>query len=158
MKTFMKVILLHTIDDAWKLNLRDLDDLKQSVQNAQYEQKDPLLIYKLESYHIFERMVQKLNSKAVSILMRGQLHMPEQEEVKEAAPERRQDFSRMQASHAQAQSSLADRQAASARQQSNAQQEPVQRTPIVAQPHVGRNEPCPCGSGLKYKNCHGKNL
>ena len=158
MKTFMKVILLHTIDDAWKLNLRDLDDLKQSVQNAQYEQKDPLLIYKLESYHIFERMVQKLNSKAVSILMRGQLHMPEQEEVKEAAPERRQDFSRMQASHAQAQSSLADRQAASARQQSNAQQEPVQRTPIVAQPHVGRNEPCPCGSGLKYKNCHGRNL
>ena len=158
MKTFMKVILLHTIDDAWKLNLRDLDDLKQSVQNAQYEQKDPLLIYKLESYHIFERMVQKLNSKAVSILMRGQLHMPEQEEVKEAAPERRQDFSRMQASHAQAQSSLADRQAASARQQSNAQQEPVQCTPIVAQPHVGRNEPCPCGSGLKYKNCHGKNL
>ena len=158
MKTFMQVILLHTIDDAWKLNLRDLDDLKQSVQNAQYEQKDPLLIYKLESYHIFERMVQKLNSKAVSILMRGQLHMPEQEEVKEAAPERRQDFSRMQASHAQAQSSLADRQAASARQQSNAQQEPVQRTPIVAQPHVGRNEPCPCGSGLKYKNCHGKNL
>ena len=158
MKTFMKVILLHTIDDAWKLNLRDLDDLKQSVQNAQYEQKDPLLIYKLESYHIFERMVQKFNSKAVSILMRGQLHMPEQEEVKEAAPERRQDFSRMQASHAQAQSSLADRQAASARQQSNAQQEPVQRTPIVAQPHVGRNEPCPCGSGLKYKNCHGKNL
>ena len=158
MKTFMKVILLHTIDDAWKLNLRDLDDLKQSVQNAQYEQKDPLLIYKLESYHIFERMVQKLNSKAVSILMRGQLHMPEQEEVKEAAPERRQDFSRMQASHAQAQSSLADRQAASARQQSNAPQEPVQRTPIVAQPHVGRNEPCPCGSGLKYKNCHGKNL
>ena len=158
MKTFMKVILLHTIDDAWKLNLRDLDDLKQSVQNAQYEQKDPLLIYKLESYHIFERMVQKLNSKAVSILMRGQLHMPEQEEVKEAAPERRQDFSRMQASHAQAQSSLADRQAASARQQSNTQQEPVQRTPIVAQPHVGRNEPCPCGSGLKYKNCHGKNL
>ena len=158
MKTFMKVILLHTIDDAWKLNLRDLDDLKQSVQNAQYEQKDPLLIYKLESYHIFERMVQKLNSKAVSILMRGQLHMPEQEEVKEAAPERRQDYSRMQASHAQAQSSLADRQAASARQQAQTQQEPVQRTPIVAQPHVGRNEPCPCGSGLKYKNCHGKNL
>ena len=158
MKTFMKVILLHTIDDAWKLNLRDLDDLKQSVQNAQYEQKDPLLIYKLESYHIFERMVQKLNSKAVSILMRGQLHMPEQEEVKEAAPERRQDFSRMQASHAQAQSSLADHQAASARQQAQTQQEPVQRTPIVAQPHVGRNEPCPCGSGLKYKNCHGKNL
>lgn len=162
MKTFLKVILLHTIDDAWKLNLRDLDDLKQSVQNAQYEQKDPLLIYKLESYHIFERMVQKMNSKAVSILMRSQLHMPEQEEVKEAVPERRQDYNRMQASHAQAQS-LAERQAAAARQTqggSAAQtpQQPVQRTPIVAQPHVGRNDPCPCGSGKKYKNCHGRSL
>ena len=163
MKTFLKVILLHTIDDAWKLNLRDLDDLKQSVQNAQYEQKDPLLIYKLESYHIFERMVQKMNSKAVSILMRSQLHMPEQEEVKEAAPERRQDYNRMQASHAQAQS-LAERQAAAAARQtqggSAAQtpQQPVQRTPIVAQPHVGRNDLCPCGSGKKYKNCHGRSL
>ena len=162
MKTFLKVILLHTIDDAWKLNLRDLDDLKQSVQNAQYEQKDPLLIYKLESYHIFERMVQKMNSKAVSILMRSQLHMPEQEEVKEAAPERRQDYNRMQASHAQAQS-LAERQAAAARQAqggSAAQtpQQPMQRTPIVAQPHVGRNDLCPCGSGKKYKNCHGRSL
>ena len=162
MKTFLKVVLLHTIDDAWKLNLRDLDDLKQSVQNAQYEQKDPLLIYKLESYHIFERMVQKMNSKAVSILMRSQLHMPEQEEVKEAAPERRQDYNRMQASHAQAQS-LAERQAAAARQAqggSAAQtlQQPMQRTPIVAQPHVGRNDLCPCGSGKKYKNCHGRSL
>ena len=162
MKTFLKVILLHTIDDAWKLNLRDLDDLKQSVQNAQYEQKDPLLIYKLESYHIFERMVQKMNSKAVSILMRSQLHMPEQEEVKEAAPERRQDYNRMQTSHAQAQS-LAERQAAAARQAqggSAAQtpQQPIQRTPIVAQPHVGRNDLCPCGSGKKYKNCHGRSL
>ena len=162
MKTFLKVILLHTIDDAWKLNLRDLDGLKQSVQNAQYEQKDPLLIYKLESYHIFERMVQKMNSKAVSILMRSQLHMPEQEEVKEAAPERRQDYNRMQTSHAQAQS-LAERQAAAARQAqggSAAQtpQQPIQRTPIVAQPHVGRNDLCPCGSGKKYKNCHGRSL
>lgn len=162
MKTFLKVVLLHTIDDAWKLNLRDLDDLKQSVQNAQYEQKDPLLIYKLESYHIFERMVQKMNSKAVSILMRSQLHMPEQEEVKEAAPERSQDYNRMQASHAQAQS-LAERQAAAARQAqggSAAQtlQQPMQRTPIVAQPHVGRNDLCPCGSGKKYKNCHGRSL
>ena len=162
MKTFLKVILLHTIDDAWKLNLRDLDDLKQSVQNAQYEQKDPLLIYKLESYHIFERMVQKMNSKAVSILMRSQLHMPEQEEVKEAAPERRQDYNRMQTSHAQAQS-LAERQAAASRQAqggSAAQtpQQPMQRTPIVAQPHVGRNDLCPCGSGKKYKNCHGRSL
>jgi len=158
-KTFLKVTMLHTIDDAWKVNLRDLDDLKQSVQNAHYEQKDPLLIYKLESYHIFEQMVQKMNSKAVSILMRSQLHMPEQEEVKEAAPEKRQDFSRMQASHAQAQSTLADRRQAAPQQPGQApvpQQEPQRRMPVVAQPHVGRNDPCPCGSGLKYKNCHGK--
>lgn len=156
-KTFLKVIMLHTIDDAWKVNLRDLDDLKQSVQNAHYEQKDPLLIYKLESYHIFEQMVQKMNSKAVSILMRSQLHIPEQEEIKEAAPEKKQDFSRMQASHAQAQSSLGGGQPASnAAQPQPAQPAPQPRTPIVAQPHVGRNEPCPCGSGKKYKNCHGR--
>ena len=156
-KTFLKVIMLHTIDDAWKVNLRDLDDLKQSVQNAHYEQKDPLLIYKLESYHIFEQMVQKMNSKAVSILMRSQLHIPEQEEIKEAAPEKKQDFSRMQASHAQAQSSLGGGQSAgNGAQPQPAQPAPQPRTPIVAQPHVGRNEPCPCGSGKKYKNCHGR--
>ena len=156
-KTFLKVIMLHTIDDAWKVNLRDLDDLKQSVQNAHYEQKDPLLIYKLESYHIFEQMVQKMNSKAVSILMRSQLHIPEQEEIKEAAPEKKQDFSRMQASHAQAQSSLGGGQpAGNGAQPQPAQPAPQPRTPIVAQPHVGRNEPCPCGSGKKYKNCHGR--
>jgi len=168
MKTFIKVILLHIIDEAWKENLRDLDDLKQSVQNAHYEQKDPLLIYKVESYGIFERMVTRMNSKAVRILMRSQLHIPEppkqeetqqeaqapsQDQFKAAAPEHRQDFSRMQASHAQMGSALADRPAQG---QAPAPQ-PVRR-PIVAQPHVGRNEPCPCGSGLKYKNCHGKGL
>ncbi len=166
-KTFIKVILLHIIDEAWKENLRDLDDLKQSVQNAHYEQKDPLLIYKVESYGIFERMVTHMNSKAVRILMRSQLYIPTPppaeesntevneapalDQFKAASPERRQDFSRMQASHAQMGSSLADRPAAESAPQ------PVRR-PIVAQPHVGRNEPCPCGSGLKYKNCHGKNL
>ncbi len=169
MKTFLKVILLHVIDEAWKENLRDLDDLKQSVQNAHYEQKDPLLIYKVESYGIFERMVTRMNSKAVRVLMRSQLHIPTpppaevtenaasapaQDQFKTAAPERRQDFSRMQASHAQMGSALSDRPAVPG--QAPAPQ-PVRR-PVVAQPHVGRNEPCPCGSGLKYKNCHGKGL
>jgi len=146
-KTFLKSILLHVIDDAWKANLRDLDDLKQSVQNAHYEQKDPLLIYKLESYKIFEQMVQKMNGKAVSILMRCQLHMPENQEVRQAAPERRPDYSSMQTS----------REAAPAApgQQAPARPRPQ---PVVAQPHIGRNDPCPCGSGLKYKNCHGKKL
>jgi len=177
-KTFLKVIMLHTIDDAWKQNLRDLDDLKQNTQNAHYEQKDPLLIYKLESYHIFERMVNTMNAKAVSILMRGQLFIPEptpeevaaaqaaqaqqaadqmaaqkaaaqaaaqaaaaRQQFRTAAPERRPDFSKMQAIHANA----------------NGVNQ-VQRKPMATAPHVGRNEPCPCGSGLKYKNCHGKGV
>ena len=173
-KTFMKVIILHVIDEAWKENLRDLDDLKQSVQNAHYEQKDPLLIYKVESYGIFERMVTKMNNKAVRILMRSQLHIPTpppaegngeaqapqhpSDQFKTAAPERRQDFSRMQASHAQMGSALADRPNPAGAMPQGGAPTPQPRKPIVAQPHVGRNDPCPCGSGLKYKNCHGKGL
>ena len=169
-KTFLKIIILHVIDEAWKENLRDLDDLKQSVQNAHYEQKDPLLIYKVESYGIFERMVTRMNSKAVRILMRSQLHIPTPppaeasapseapSEFKAAAPERRQDFSRMQASHAQMGSALADRPSMPGASPSAGAPTPQPRRPIVAQPHVGRNDPCPCGSGLKYKNCHGKGI
>ena len=137
--------MLHVIDDAWKANLRDLDDLKQAAQNAHYEQKDPLLIYKLESFKIFEEMVQKMNSKAVSILMRCQLYIPENQPVKEAAPERRADMSRMQTNHASAPGM-------------DGKSEKQKPQPIVAKPHIGRNDPCPCGSGLKYKNCHGKNI
>ncbi len=144
-KNFLKNILLHVIDDAWKTNLRDLDDLKQSVQNAHYEQKDPLLIYKLESYKLFEQMVQKMNSRAVAILMRCQLYLPENQPVKEAAPERRSDMSGM-------------RTVRNAAPNMNGKQEPARPQPIVAKPHIGRNDPCPCGSGLKYKNCHGKGL
>jgi preprotein translocase subunit SecA len=142
-KTFIKSIMLHIIDDSWKANLRDLDDLKQSVQNAHYEQKDPLLIYKLESYKIFEQMVTRMNERAVSILMHSQLHMPERnEEVRQAAPEQRQDYSKMQATHSDA----------------SAQADKPKPQPVVAQPHVGRNDLCPCGSGKKYKNCHGRDL
>jgi preprotein translocase subunit SecA len=146
-KTFMKSIMLHIIDDSWKSNLRDLDDLKQSVQNAHYEQKDPLLIYKLESYKLFEQMVTRMNERAVGILMHSQLHMPERnEEVRQAAPEQRQDYSKMQATHNDA--STAGTPAA----------DKPKPQPVVAQPHVGRNDPCPCGSGKKYKNCHGRDL
>jgi preprotein translocase subunit SecA len=135
-KTFMKSIMLHIIDDSWKANLRDLDDLKQSVQNAHYEQKDPLLIYKLESYKIFEQMVQRMNERAVSILMHSHLHMPERNE-------QHQDYSQMQATHSAT---------------PGEERQPKPQQPVVAQPHVGRNDPCPCGSGKKYKNCHGKDL
>jgi preprotein translocase subunit SecA len=139
--------MLHIIDDSWKSNLRDLDDLKQSVQNAHYEQKDPLLIYKLESYKLFEQMVTRMNERAVGILMHSQLHMPERnEEVRQAAPEQRQDYSKMQATHNDA--STAGTPAA----------DKPKPQPVVAQPHVGRNDPCPCGSGKKYKNCHGRDL
>jgi preprotein translocase subunit SecA len=146
-KTFMKSIMLHIIDDSWKSNLRDLDDLKQSVQNAHYEQKDPLLIYKLESYKLFEQMVTRMNERAVGILMHSQLHLPERnEEVRQAAPEQRQDYSKMQTTHNDA--SAAGTPAA----------DKPKPQPVVAQPHVGRNDPCPCGSGKKYKNCHGRDL
>jgi preprotein translocase subunit SecA len=146
-KTFMKSIMLREIDDAWKSNLRDLDDLKQSVQNAHYEQKDPLLIYKLESYKIFEQMVQRMNEKIVGVLMHSQLHMPAtNQEVRQAAPEEHQDYSHMQATRN-----------ADAAQGAAAAQRPKPE-PVVAQPHIGRNDPCPCGSGKKYKNCHGKGL
>ena len=159
-KDFEKSILLHDIDDAWKENLRELDELKQSVQNASYEQKDPLLIYKLESVTLFDSMVNKINNQTVSILMRGQIPVQEapdeqaarRVEVRQAAPEQRQDMSK----YRENKQDLSDpNQQAAASQDTREQQK---REPIRAEKTVGRNDPCPCGSGKKYKNCHGKNL
>lgn len=144
MRSYEKAIILAQIDDAWKEQLREMDDLKQSVQNAAYEQKDPLLIYKFESYNLFKTMVEKINRGIVSTLMKGQIPMQEPEEVKEAR-ERRTDLSRMK----EGRSEMA---AAAARNQ-----QPPKHEPVRVGPKVGRNDPCPCGSGLKYKNCHGKN-
>ena len=147
-KSFQKSILLHTIDEAWKEHLRDLDQLRQSVQNASYEQKDPLLIYKLESFGLFKTMVDTINRKTVTILMRGQIPVREPEEVKQAAPEEHQDYSKMKTEKDEIGGTGA-----------NAAQEkqPQKPQPIHAAPHIGRNDPCPCGSGKKYKNCHGQN-
>ena len=159
-KDFEKSILLHDIDEAWKENLRALDDLKQSVQNASYEQKDPLLIYKLESVTLFDSMVNKINNQTVSILMRGQIPVQEapdeqaarRVEVRQAAPEQRQDMSK----YRENKQDLSDpNQQAAASQDTREQQ---RREPIRAEKTVGRNDPCPCGSGKKYKNCHGKNV
>ena len=151
-KAFEKAILLHTIDDAWKENLRELDDLKHSVQNASYEQKDPLLIFKLESVNLFRNMVDKINNNTISVLMRGQIPVQEPQQVREAAPEPaapRQQYR-------EEKQDLTDRnQQAAAARDTREQQKPQ---PYRAQKTVGRNDPCPCGSGLKYKNCHGKNL
>ncbi|WP_279086976.1 preprotein translocase subunit SecA, partial [Bacteroides acidifaciens] len=158
-KAFEKSILLHVIDEAWKENLRELDELKHSVQNASYEQKDPLLIYKLESVTLFDAMVNKINNQTISILMRGQIPVqeaPDEQaarhvEVRQAAPEQRQDMSK----YRENKQDLNDpNQQAAANQDTREQQK---REPIRAEKTVGRNDPCPCGSGKKYKNCHGKN-
>ena len=179
-KEWHKAILLVTIDELWKEHLRELDDLRQSVQNASYEQKDPLVIYKVESFHIFEAMLDNLNQKALAALMRGQIYIPEpqprpvetpsnvsvsgqqpaapaapkpQPQVREAMPERPNDYSQYTASKEGLPGENANRQA-----MANAGGGPRKVMPAKAAPKVGRNDPCPCGSGKKFKNCHGRDL
>ncbi len=188
-KAWQKAILLMSIDEAWKEHLRELDQLRQSVQNASYEQKDPLLIYKIESFNLFKTMLTTMNAKAVSILMRGiipvqvvpasqqapQQQAPQQQApqaprqqagnvsitppmpspipVQPAMPERKQDYSKYTAHKEEYPGQDAQRQAARSQQ---GQRHVVE--PIKAEPKVGRNDPCPCGSGKKYKNCHGKGI
>ena len=156
-KQFEKVILLHIIDDSWKENLRELDDLKHSVQNASYEQKDPLLIFKLESVKLFDNMVNTMNNRIVGILMSSGI--PEmQQEVKEAAPDEptpRQQY--VESKQGIGEEQLTDKnQAAAAAQDTRANQQA--HTPIVKDKLPGRNDLCPCGSGKKFKNCHGRGL
>ena len=151
-KSFEKAIMLHVIDEAWKENLRELDELKHSVQNASYEQKDPLLIFKLESVTLFDAMINKINDKTLSILMRGQIPMREPEQVREAPVETRtQRRQQMQENRTE----LGDRNQQAAAQHDTRTQ---RREPMRAEHTVGRNDPCPCGSGKKFKNCHGRDL
>ena len=154
-KEFEKAILLHIIDDSWKENLRKLDELKHSVQNASYEQKDPLLIFKLESAKVWDDMINEMYNRIVTILTRAQI--PEMQQVREAAPE--QHTQRQQYTESKQQlgeESLRDPgQAAAAAQDTRAQQP---RTPIMKDRLPGRNDPCPCGSGKKFKNCHGRGI
>ncbi len=150
-KSFEKAILLHTIDEGWKENLRELDELKHSVQNASYEQKDPLLIFKLESVKLFDNMVNKINNQTISVLMRGQIPVPDPEQVRAAAPEA--PAPRQQYQETKQDLSDPNQQAAANRDTREQKHEPirVQKTP-------GRNDPCPCGSGKKFKNCHGRGM
>ncbi|MDR2469807.1 MAG: SEC-C domain-containing protein, partial [Tannerella sp.] len=153
-KSFQKSITLHTIDEAWKEHLREMDELRHSVQNATYENKDPLLIYKLESYNLFKGMVDGMNRKTVSILMRGQIPGRDEVTVRQAAPERRQDMSRYRTEKSQAGGGgdpLLPKPP-------TGPQQPQRMEPIRVEKRAGRNDPCPCGSGKKYKNCHGKGL
>ena len=155
-KEFEKSILLHIIDDSWKENLRQLDELKHSVQNASYEQKDPLLIFKLESAKVWDDMINEMYNRITSILTRAQI--PEmQQQVQEAAPEQRtqrQQYTESKANVGEEQ--LVDRNQQAAAQQDTRAQQP--RTPIIKDKLPGRNDPCPCGSGKKFKNCHGKGI
>ena len=154
-KEFEKQILLHIIDEAWKENLRELDELKHSVQNASYEQKDPLLIFKLESVKLFDNMVNVMNNSSVSILMRAQI--PEMQQVQEAAPEEHTQRSQYtESKQSLTQEQMTDPNQAAAAAQDTRSQQP--RTPIIKDKLPGRNDPCPCGSGKKFKNCHGRGL
>lgn len=169
-KAWEKTVLLSSIDKAWQEQLREMDELRKSVQNASYEQKDPLVIYKLEAYELWKKMLWDMNSKSVATLLRGKLAVPDYEEAKaaaeaQAAAARDNKLNQMRSASYQTPNyanysttrdqypeESAQRAAASAPQ--GAQQRVVQ--PIKAAPKVGRNDPCPCGSGKKYKNCHGK--
>lgn len=151
-KAFEKSILLHTIDEDWKEHLREMDELRQSVQNASYEQKDPLLIYKLESFNLFKTMVNDINSKAVSILMRGQIPVQDPGSVRRAAPEQKTDYSKYRTQKEESDGMPAG---TAGRNGDPQQRQPQKLEPIRVEKKVGRNDPCPCGSGKKYKNCHG---
>ena len=157
-KQFEKVLILHIIDDCWKENLRELDELKHSVQNASYEQKDPLLIFKLESVKLFDSMVNNMNNRITSILMRAGIpELQQSQSVQEAEPERQpQRPSYVESKQNLEEDRLTDQnQVAASRQDTRARQP---QTPIVKDKLPGRNDPCPCGSGKKFKNCHGKGL
>jgi preprotein translocase subunit SecA len=191
-KSWEKTVLLSGIDKAWQEQLREMDELRKSVQNASYEQKDPLVIYKLEAYELWKKMLWDMNSKSVATLMRGKLAVPDYAEAKaaEAAQREAMEQRRQQAAAQQGHitsgysatsttmnpyanySTTRDSNYSNATTYSrgeaypgeNAQREAAQNAnqaakpqqPAKAEPKVGRNDPCPCGSGKKYKNCHGK--
>ena len=141
-KALSRSIILYQIDEHWKQHLRDMDDLRQSVQNAAYEQKDPLVVYKLESYNLFATMLEELNKDVLSFLLRAFVPLREDSEARPAQAPRSQDMSNMRTQ----------------RNDLTTNGEQKARTPIHADKKIGRNDPCPCGSGKKYKNCHGAGL
>ncbi|TAJ10290.1 preprotein translocase subunit SecA [Marinilabiliaceae bacterium JC017] len=149
MRSFEKAIMLITIDEAWKEHLRELDDLRQAVQNASYEQKDPLLIYKFESFNLFKTMIEQNNRSVVSTLVKGHIPIRDSSGVQEAQERRRQDYSRMKTRKDEYPGAGAGSGSAPKKEKQKVQ-------PVRVEKKVGRNDPCPCGSGKKYKQCHGK--
>ena len=148
-KSFEKLAILMNIDDAWREHLREMDDLKQSVQNAAYEQKDPLLIYKFESFKLFRTMIENVNKLIVSLIMKGHVHSPEQNQPQRQQAPHKIDLSKLNMSRS---NSLPG-----SRPQMNTNREQQTMQPIKVEKRIGRNDTCPCGSGKKYKNCHGQN-
>jgi preprotein translocase subunit SecA len=146
-KSYEKQVILATIDEHWKENLRELDELRTSVQNASYEQKDPLLIYKLESFNLFKAMMDVINKGVVSTLMKGQIPISDPDEVREAHSQRPTDRSKYREEKSDA-SGHSDGD-------SDKQAEKVVQS-VRQAPKIGRNDPCPCGSGKKFKQCHGR--
>ena len=157
-KAFEKQTLLFVIDDEWKEHLRQLDELRNSVQNASYEQKDPLLIYKLESFGLFKEMIDTINRKVLAILMRGQIPMREPEQVREARPSQRMDLSKYKTQKDEVGSGSSSSSSNSNDPTKQDTRELQHHEPIRVEKKVGRNDPCPCGSGKKYKNCHGASV
>ena len=145
-RSFLKTFILVSIDEAWKEHLRELDDLKQSVQNASYEHKDPLLIYKFESFDLFQAMLEKVNKEVVSSVLKA--HIPLRAEAQEAQEQRHRSMSNMQARKDDAQQGQTNNMQDTRQQQ--------KQMPVHNELRIGRNDPCPCGSGKKYKNCHGR--
>jgi preprotein translocase subunit SecA len=139
-----KTVVLATIDDSWKEHLREMDELRQSVQAASYEQKDPLLIYKLESFNLFKTMLDKVNKSIVSTLMKGHIPIEDPNQVREAEKRRKLDMSNYKTGRADLNNP-----------NSNTPPEQKRVQPVRVEKKVGRNDPCPCGSGKKYKHCHG---
>ena len=146
LKSFEKMTTLSFIDDAWKEHLRELDDLKQSVQNASYEQKDPILVYKLESYNLFEKMLGKISKEVIPLIFKGDILSQEPERVEEGRPVQRTDYSKMKESRPENFEKNQDLSTGSPESK---------KIPVTVEKKVGRNDLCPCGSGKKYKNCHG---
>ena len=147
-KVFSKIVLFTTFDDAWREHLREMDELRQSVQNATYEQKDPLLIYKLESYQLFSKMLEKVNREVLAVLNKS--YIPTRENNPQSVQQERRQQAKVDVNKLQA-----SRMAAAA---AAGQAEKSKPAPIKVEKKGGRNDPCPCGSGKKYKHCHGKNL
>jgi preprotein translocase subunit SecA len=156
MRNFEKIIILITIDDAWKEHLRELDDLRQAVQNATYEQKDPLLIYKFESFNLFKSMIERNNKAVVSTIVKGHIPIQRGEEVKEAPAPRRAPMPQLNTRKDELPASGIPPRASIPGQQPGEPQAPRPVQPIRVEKQIGRNDPCPCGSGKKYKQCHGK--